>query len=174
MEKFISLSLMLLGTAIISQMSLANNPTNGYCQTVDPSVCGWGASAPAQARWFIAVAFDPITGAYAASSGTEHQIALRHAYKTCRSINVVDGKQKRCSGSIKSDSGSSSNTTPFVLARGQREDGQYGFNIRYNGYGTSSFWPQDSKNLKVSEAQAAMDDCQYRFNLKNCTLVISY
>lgn len=174
MERFIRLSLVLLGSVSLSPLSFANDPTKGYCQTVDPSVCGWTSNAPAQPRWFVAVAFDPATGAYASTYATDRQTALRLARKSCLSVNVIDGKQLKCSGKIESSSGSWSNSTPFVLARGEREDGQYGYNIRYNGYGTKSFWPQDTKNLKVSEAQAAMEDCQNKYNLKNCTLVVNY
>lgn len=171
MKNIISLSFLLLGLSTICQLSLANNPTNGYCQTVDPSVCGWGANAPAEARWIVAVAFDATTGAFGVAYGQDRQVALRKAFNTCKSYNVVNGKPKRCTTRAESDSGSSGGTAPLVIARGQHADGKYGFNIRYNGSGTKSFWPQNSKNTTMSPIDAALDDCQNKFKLQNCTIV---
>ena len=162
---------MLLGLSSVTQFSLANNPTSGYCQTVDPSVCGWGSSAPAQQKWFVGVRFDPTTGAYGSYYATDRDTALRLAYKSCQSLNIVNGKQKRCLGKITSSASSASNTTPFVLARGQHADGKYGFNLRYNGYGTKSFWPQGSTSSTLSPVDAALDDCQNKFKLQNCVII---
>ena len=171
MKKISSFSFMFLMLSSISQLSFANNPTTGYCQTVDPTVCGMGTNAPAQARWVAAVAYDASNGAYGVAFGQDREFVLRRAFDTCKSYNVVDGKNKRCNTRAVSAVGASGGAAPLVIARGQHADGKYGFNLRDNGHGTKSFWPQDSRNTQMSPVDAALDDCKNKVKLQNCTIV---
>ena len=61
--KMLILGTVILSTFILSSLTFANNPNNGYCQTVDTSACGWGSKSalPLRPIYVIAVAFDEDT-----------------------------------------------------------------------------------------------------------------
>ena len=134
-----------------------NNPTNGYCQSVDPSACGWNNSPDS---WHTAIAFDKSNGrwgAYQSNMGERQAIAL--AYQWCQKHNVKTdhfllNKQKKCTNHIILGGGIHDKNLAMVLVKGQKPNGEFDFNTRYGG-------GNEMKN-------AALRDCQQK--LQNCTV----
>ena len=74
----------------ISANSLGGNPTNGYCQTVDGSACGWGGSSSSRQvykvpnRWG-AIYFNPVNKAvgYSENNTKSEESANKEALANC-------------------------------------------------------------------------------------------
>lgn len=171
--------LSLLGFVSLNQFSHAN-PTNGYCQTVDGSVCGFngGGGSSAPQYWYAGVAYDPDNGAFSIYTATSRELAMQSAAKDCKKANVdnpnalFSGK-RRCSERISSAYGyTEDKDVATVITKGQLPNGKFQLNLRYGLHGQRTFFPSNSyseKNTKV----IAMEDCENKYKLANCEVVYS-
>ncbi|RKG32300.1 DUF4189 domain-containing protein [Acinetobacter tianfuensis] len=167
--------LSVLGLLSLSHLSHAN-PTNGYCQSVDPSVCGWGGnSAPVQRYWYAAIAYDPDTQIWGYAYATNPDLAKLTATKTCREIETEEprsflAKRTSCGKKVASAIGYTTQDAPIVVTKGELENGKIQMNLRYGKGGQHNFWGQraySEQNIK----DAAMDACINKYKLSNCKIV---
>lgn len=79
-----------------------SDPTNGYCQTIDPSACGWGRRAPVEPNHYFAVAIDFSTSKNAVQSwiAPTQRVAENGALKECGkyfdNCQIIASTYKQC------------------------------------------------------------------------------
>lgn len=147
------------------------NPTQGYCQTVDGSVCGLGGGGGGGYQpqyWYAGVAYDPESGIFSIYTATSRELAMRSAAKECKQMNV---NQRKCSERISSVSGYIEEKQPgTVITKGQLPNGKYQLNLRYGLNGQKTFFPSNSYSEKNAEV-IGMEDCVNKYKLANCEIV---
>ena len=175
MKQRIFYCLSLFGLLVVSHLSHAN-PTNGYCQTADPSVCGWGGnSTSVQRYWYAAIAYDPNTKVWADAYATNQELAKLTAIKACREIETDEPrgfltKQTSCRKKVVSAIGYTTQDAPIVVTKGELANGEMQLNLRYGKGGQHNFWGQrgySEKNIK----EVAMDECINKYKLSGCKII---
>ena len=169
MKYYIFASLSVIGLLSLSPLVQAN-PSQGYCQTVDGSVCGWGGNSSSYKPqyWYAGVAYDPKNGIFSIYTATSRELAMRSAAKECKQINE---NQRRCSELISSVSGYTKDKEPgTVITKGQLPDGTFQLNLRYGLNGQKTFFQSNSYSEKNAEV-IGMEDCVNKYKLSNCEIV---
>ena len=89
--KKIFLILMALNSFTVLGTPLGGNPTDGYCQTVDGSACGWGGGSSSSRRVYKvpnrwgAIYFNPVNRAvgYSENNTESYRSANKEALESC-------------------------------------------------------------------------------------------
>lgn len=138
MKKILFIFMIVSGFA--SANPLGGNPTNGYCQTVDGSACGWSSGSSSSRavynvpnRWG-AVYLNPVNGAvgYSENNTEGFRSANREALETC--IKDGGGKNPIASDGKGCRRISEYRNTCAAFAVGPDKEGNSGFSVVNDNY----------------------------------------